>query len=120
MAVSPLVRAAGIVFCIFFVLVVLSKLSMTESATGAYGRKQAEAVCKHALKRALFYSEASAQDDSLILALLHSCEAKASAQAARELAEKMGVQLEQDSLAVLEEQQDRIDEICASLVEQGI
>jgi hypothetical protein len=120
MALSSLAKSSCIVFGVFLVLVLFSKLSMTESLTGAYGRKQAEAVCRSALKRALFYSEASAQDDSLVLALLHSCEAKASAQASRDLAEKMGVVLGQDSLAILEEQQDRIDEICAALVEEGV
>ena len=119
MVASTLVKSSCIVFGVFLVLVLFSKLSMTESLTGAYGRKQAESVCRATMKRAAFFAEASEQDDSLILALLHACEAKAAAQASKDLADKMGVTLGNDLLAILEEQQDRIDDICEALVEEG-
>lgn len=120
MAASTLVKSSCVVFGVFLILVLFSKLSMTESLTGAYGRKQAESVCRATMKHAAFLSEASEQDDSLILALMHACEARAATQASKDLADKMGVALGNDHLAMLEEQQDRIDDICATLVDAGV
>lgn len=110
-----LARAALIVFLAFTVLVLFSKLSMSESLTGAHGKKQAESVCRAALKRAAFLAEVSDQDDSLVLALLHACEAKALVQAAKDLSEQMGAKLPNDQLALLEEEQERIEQICGEL-----
>jgi poly(3-hydroxybutyrate) depolymerase len=114
---SPLVRAAALTLAVFAVLVVLSRFSMSESATGAHGRKQSQQVCRSALKRAGFYAEASEQDESPVLALLHACEARAQAQAARDLAERTGVRLDADALGLVEEQQDRIDALLLRLQE---
>jgi len=90
---------------------------MTESATGAYGRKQSQAVCRSSMKTAQFYADASEQDESIVLAILHACEARAHALAAKDLAEKTGVVLESDSLFMIEEQRDRLDDLLIRLHE---
>lgn len=114
---SPLARASAVTFGLFFVLVLFSRFSMTESATGAYGRKQSHAVCRSTVKKAQFYADASQQDESIVLAILHACESRAHAQAAKDLAEKTGVALENDALVMVEEQQDRIDDLLIRLHE---
>ena len=53
-----------------------------------------------------------------MLAILHCCDSRAHAQAAKDLAEQTGVVLENDVLVLLEEQQDRLDELVAQLVER--
>ena len=117
MRFSPLARASAVVFGVFCLLVLFSRFSMTESATGAYGRKQSQAVCRSAVKRAQFYADASEQDESLVLAILHCCDARAHAQAAKDLAEKTGVVLESDALVMIDEQQDRLDDLLVRLHE---
>lgn len=119
MQFSPLVRASALTLAVFLALVVLSRFSMSESATGAHARRQAQAVCRSVLKRADYYAEASEQDESPVLALLHACEALAQAQAARDLAERTGAQLDVDALGLVEEQQDRIESLRLRLQEEG-
>ena len=114
---SPLARASAVTFGVFFLLVLFSRFSMAESATGAYGRKQSQAVCRSTVKRAQFYADASEQDESIVLAILHSCEARAHSQAAKDLAEKTGVVLDNDALVMVEEQQDRLDDLLIRLHE---
>lgn len=115
MRFSPLARASAVTFCVFLVLVLFSRFSMSESATGAHGKRQSQAVCRSAMRRAQFFADAAEQDESAVLAILHCCDARAHAQAAKDLAEQTGVALEADALALLEEQQDRLDELLARL-----
>jgi hypothetical protein len=115
MQLSPLVKIYAISFGIFVLVVILSRFSMSESATGAHGRRQSQAVCASTLKRARFYADASEQDESLVLAILHACEAKAHSQAAKDLSEKTGVVLDVDGLSLVDEQQDRIDGLLMKL-----
>jgi hypothetical protein len=112
---SPLARASAITFGVFVVLVLFSRFSMSESASGAHGKRQSQAVCRSAMRRAKFFAEAAEQDESLVLAILHCCDARAQAQAAKDLAEQTGVALENDALVLLEEQQDVLDELVAQL-----
>jgi hypothetical protein len=118
MRFSPLARASAVTFCVFVLLVLFSRFSMSESASGAHGKKQSQAVCRSAMRRAQFFAEVAEQDESLVLAILHCCDSRAHAQAAKDLAEQTGVVLENDVLVLLEEQQDRLDELVAQLVER--
>jgi len=114
---SSLVKGAALAFAILVLLVCFSRFSMAESATGAHAKKQAGVVCRNALKRAQFYADASEQDEALVLAMLHSCEAKAHSQAAKDLADRTGVVLEVDALVMIDEQQDRLDALLRQLQE---
>ena len=77
----------------------------------------AQAVCRSTVKRAQFYADASEQDESLVLAILHACEARAHAQAAKDLAEKTGVVLDSSALVLVDEQQERLDALLIRLHE---
>ena len=82
---------------------------------GAMGRAQAERVCAAAAQRAAFYAQASLQDETAALALLHACECRAHAAAAKDLAERTGVVPRQDLLALIEDSQDQIDALVQEL-----
>lgn len=112
---TPLARLAAATFGVLLVLVLFSRFSMSESATGAHAKRQSRAVCEAALKRSQFYADASEQDESLALALLHACEARAHAQAGKDLAERTGLELAADWLALGEEQQDRVEQLLLQL-----
>jgi hypothetical protein len=105
-------------FALLLLLCALSSLSGASSRGGAYGRAQAAQVCAAAARRAAFYAKASRQDESTALALLHACEARAHALAAKELAERCGVEPNnrgEDLLALLDDAQERIDALLSEL-----
>ena len=104
-----LMRACAISFAVVAVLCVFSRLSAGGSGGAAYGHAQTSRVCESAVHRAKFSAEASKQDESPAMALLHSCEAKAHASAAKDLADRTGVQLDVDVLELIEDAQERID-----------
>jgi hypothetical protein len=115
MMLSTLGRYAILTYGVLLVLAIFSRFSMSESSTGAHAKRQAQTVCRAGLKRAKFYADTSEQDESLVLALLHICEARAHALASKELAERTGVVLQADALSVVDEQQDRLDALLLSL-----
>lgn len=104
-------RACVLTFAVLLVVCIFSKCSSSDSRVGAYGREQSTAVCRSALRRARFYAEAARQDENLPVALLNACSAHAQALAAKDLAERTGARLTDDALSLIDEQQERIDEL---------
>jgi hypothetical protein len=110
-----LVTACLASFLLLLLLCVLSSFSGGASKGGAYGRTQIALVCTAAARRASFYAKASRQDESAALALLHACEARAHALAAKELAERCNVDPDRDLLELLDDAQERIDALLREL-----
>ena len=116
-SLPSLQKASLVSLAVLLGVSILSRLSSSESRGGAYGREQSAHVCMGALRRARFYSEAARQDESLSLALLHACEARANAAAAKDMAERTGVTdpVISQCLVTLEEEQEHIDSIVAEM-----
>jgi|APCry1669189034_1035192.scaffolds.fasta_scaffold04134_2 hypothetical protein len=108
-------RACALSFAVLLVVSIFSKCSSSESRGGAYGRQQSLHVCLAALRRARFYAEAARQDAAPLIALFNACSAHAQAVAAKDLAERTGARLDEDVLAIIDEQQERIDELVVQL-----
>jgi hypothetical protein len=110
-----LATACLVSFVVLLVLCLFSRFSSAESKGGAYGRAQLTQICAAAAKRASFYAGASRQDESAVMALLHACEARAHAMAAKDLAERCNVEPDRDLLELLEESQDHVDALVYEL-----
>ena len=74
-----------VVVCIF------SRMSMSESKLGAYGREQMLRTVQRVGSDAAVLAEISRQDTDPIVALLHNAEAACHLRAAKRLAEETGV-----------------------------
>ena len=104
-------RACILTFAVLLVVCIFSKCSSPDSKGGVYGREQSKLVCNAALRRARFYADAAGQDDNSPIALLNACSAHAQATAAKDLAERTGARLSEDALSIIDDQQERIDEL---------
>lgn len=102
-------RACAVSFAVLFLLCLFSRFSSSDSKGGTYGREQISRVCHKAARQARFHADAALQDESLVMCLLHSCEAKAQASTAKDLAEHTGVQLNVDVLELHEDMQEAVD-----------
>jgi len=108
-------RACALTFAVLLVVCIFSKCSTPESKAGAFGREQSTAVCHAAMRRARFYADAARQDEAAPIALLNACSSHAQAMAAKDLSERTGARLGEDALGLIDEQQERIDELLLQL-----
>ena len=83
--------ACGLTLAGLLVVCLLSRMSMSESKLGAYGREQMLHTVKRVSSDALIQAEFSRQDTDPIVALLHNAEASCHLRAAKRLAEESGV-----------------------------
>ena len=110
-----LFSAFAISFVALLMLCAFSKFSEGSGKGGVYGEKQLRHVCASAARRATFSAHASMQDDSPVLALLHACEARGHALAAKDLCDRCGIKVDEDLLALHDDAQDRIDGLLQEL-----
>jgi len=107
--------AYGLALVGLLLLCAFSKFSEGVGKRGVYGQKQLLSVCNAAVSRASFAAGASAQDDSPLLALLHACEARAHALAAKDISDRCGLRVDADLLELHDDAQERIDALLQDL-----
>lgn len=100
---------------LLLLLCLFSKFSEGSGKSAVHGEKQLMRVLDAISARAEFSTQASLQDASGALALLHACEAFAHASAAKDLCDRCGLPPRTGLLTLREDAQDRIDELLLEL-----
>jgi hypothetical protein len=104
-------------FAIACLLVVslLSRMTMTESALGAHGKRQILGLVRKLGIDSDAQAEMSRQDTDPLVALLHNVEAAANARVAKRLADESGLPPPRDYLASIDELSLEQDELLRAL-----
>lgn len=109
-------KKCALSFAFLCILIIFSKFSHSISKAGAHGKSQLSQTCDTVAKKALFFLSVSEQDESMAISLLHACEARAHAMAAKHLADRSGVIVEGvDLLEIIEESEERVESIIGKM-----
>jgi len=87
---GALARSCAVAICSLLFVSLLSRMSMSESKLGAYGRGQMQQTVRRVSSEAKAQAEMSQQDKDPLVALMHNLEATAGLKSAKRLSEESG------------------------------